>query len=173
MLRKITVLLAGLLLTMLAASLLFSQGCGKGGGSDSADGPAADSDRVSLTLEVDESAANPRVQISASGSDIYQCSLRLNFDPEVVRPIQVEEGDLFKGDHFFFAPTDKHGFVPVSATLRWRGQTTNKSGLIAAIEFERLAEGDPAFEILDDAAYLIVNDDEETRLPVIISGGAQ
>jgi len=172
MLKKITVLFASLALAVLVSSLLFSQGCGKGNKNDS-DGPAPGTDKVSLSLSISENDDGPFAVISAEGSDIYQCSLRLNFDPEVVRPVKVEQGDLFEGDNYFFAPIDKPGYVPVGATLRWKGQETRSKGKIVTVRFERISDGDPAFEILDDAAYLIVNDDDKTRLPVVIGGGDQ
>jgi hypothetical protein len=166
-------MIAALALVVLASSLLFSQGCGGGGGSTSDESPAPGTDKINLSLAVNESDAGPVAVISAEGSNIYQCSLRLKFDPAIVKPVSVEKGDLFQGDNFFFAPTDKEGFVPVGATLRWKGQESRSSGTVATIRFERLTDGEPQFRILDDAAYLIVKDDAETRLPVVITGGGQ
>jgi hypothetical protein len=95
-------------------------------------------DQVALGTTLD-------AELQAKGAGVVQAmSIRLSWNPAVVKPISQEAGDLILQQNGV-AFTPKLGTV--DAAVLGTGQTLKGEGLLASVTFKAIANGDPRIEI--------------------------
>jgi len=92
-----------------------------------------------------------KVKIKLSGKKVLGVSFNLFFDPEVVKAIKVEEGDLFKncpGTTFSAIPPEiDNGLGKIEFQDMCLGSTMSGEGVIAVIRFSAKSSGDPKINL--------------------------
>lgn len=130
---------------------------------------------LSLDLTVEEAAeAGERVTLTAkSAGELYQMSFRLGFNPEAVRPLAVERGELVDDRAVFFTTMSPDEFVPVAFTYHPGEEIPSDEGVLVVFEFEVVdSDKPPEYSLVKDPEFLIANDRNGRALEIELEVGA-
>lgn len=153
---------------------LLVYGCSGGSGSPTAP-PLQDGREIAggvLSLGSPEiSAGEVTVPVEFSDAyDLYAMSFRVEFDPDGLRPLDVEWGDFVGEEDSTFQFLNADGIVPL-AFARFSGLPgIDGDGTLCRIRFRILDPGSADARILPDPDYLVARDSTGRPLTLTVGG---
>ena len=156
---------------VLISILIF--GC-SGGGSPSEPNIPRDQEAIVLSLGTLSPEPIPGSEVTipvfvTDAQDLYAFSFRVEFDPNGLRPVDVDWGG-FKGEtDVVFNPLDRQGFLPL-AYARLDGGAFKGDGTVCILKFTVLDPSIINVRIIDDPEYLVAYDPSHVRLNLTVGG---
>jgi hypothetical protein len=172
-----------LIIFLVCVPLLLPAACGKGArplqpttttASEFALLKGRELDGTALRLDTDDTSrleAGDWFEVSVTvvdASDLYQFSTRLDFDPALVRPLEVSDGGFLGTESLFIGNFREDGIIPIAGTKTFAGPGADGSGELARVVFEKLVSGplpSSAVRFTRESRFLVLKDSSREIVP--------